>query len=115
MMWIILAGAAVCWAALFLLAILRAAAMADNAMEIAESGEAAVQERADIVAWLIFHAVAIWSSVCRWIVWRRVCSWHRPKPTRMGGNPLGWKTTNGICRECLAREMAMVEAKNGRK
>jgi hypothetical protein len=43
------------------------------------------------------------SDLKRWLLWRRVCSWHQPKPIRLSGNPLCWRTTNGVCIECHKR------------
>ena len=70
--------------------------------------EAAVQERFDPLAFVIFHAIALWSAASFWLRFRRVCAWHEPKPRRMGGNPLARRVTHGMCHECFARVSAEI-------
>lgn len=58
----------------------------------------------NIVGWLIFHAIALWSALSYWARFKRVCAWHEPKQIRMGGNPFARKTTHGMCRECFEKQ-----------
>jgi hypothetical protein len=66
------------------------------------------QERVSPLAWLIFHAVALWSVASYWLRFRRICAWHEPKPRRMGGNPFARCTTHGMCPKCFARISAEI-------
>lgn len=59
-----------------------------------------MQERFNALAWLVFHAIAIWSAICHWLRVKRVCAWHQPNPIWMGGNPFARRVTHGMCREC---------------
>jgi|GEM_PF-5335141 len=72
--------------------------------------ELAAQERSNFIAWLTFHAVALWSAGARWLKFKRVCAWHEPKPRRLGGNPFARRTTYGMCGECFARLSAEINA-----
>ena len=74
----------------------------------APHGETAIQEPFSIVAWLVFHAVALWAAASYWWRFKRICKWHQPAPIRMGGNPWARKVTHGMCLECLAREKAEI-------
>lgn len=60
------------------------------------------------IDWLVFHAIAIWSSASRWLRFKRICAWHLPRPIRMGGNPLARRMTHGVCRECCDRQKAEI-------
>ena len=48
----------------------------------------------------------------RWLLWKRVCAWHQPKPVRMGGNPLAWRRTDGLCADCRARVYNNTKGRN---
>jgi hypothetical protein len=61
------------------------------------------QEHFNPIAWIVFHAVALWSAVSYWLRFKRVCAWHEPRPQRMGGNPFARRTTHGMCPDCFAR------------
>jgi len=64
-------------------------------------------ESADFIstacAWVVFHAVAVYTAASRWLRFKRVCAWHKPQPIWMGGNPLARRVTHGICRDCAAK------------
>jgi hypothetical protein len=60
-------------------------------------------EHFNLIAWLVFYAVAVWSAASHWLRFKRVCAWHEPKPRRIGGNPFARRTTHGMCPECFAR------------
>lgn len=70
--------------------------------------EYASQERANIIGWLVFHAVAVWAAASNWLKFRRVCAWHEPRPRRMGGNPFAFRSTDGLCPDCFARISAEI-------
>jgi hypothetical protein len=72
--------------------------------------ETQIQERSNRLAWLIFHAVAWWSSISYWLRFQRLCAWHEPKPLRLGGNPFARCVTHGICSECFARVSAEINS-----
>lgn len=48
---------------------------------------------------------AIWHPLWRWIGWKRICAWHKPRPQRISGNPWAPHVTHGMCRECFEREL----------
>jgi len=80
-----------------------------NTQHATRSGaELAIQEAPNVSAWIIFHAVAIWSAAGYWLRFRRFCAWHQPKPKRIGGNPFARQVTHGICPECFARVRAEI-------
>jgi hypothetical protein len=70
--------------------------------------ELTAQENPPVLAWLLFHIVAAWSSASYWLRFRRVCAWHQPKPRRMGGNPFARNVTHGLCPQCFARVSAEI-------
>lgn len=72
--------------------------------------ELTAQEPSRLLAWLTFHAVALWSAAAHWLKFKRTCAWHEPKLRRLGGNPLARRTTSGICDECFARLSAEIYA-----
>jgi hypothetical protein len=65
--------------------------------------ELSTAERTNAFGWLTFHAFALWSAVSYWLKFRRICAWHEPKPSRMGGNPFARRATHGMCPDCFAR------------
>jgi hypothetical protein len=65
--------------------------------------ELAQQERSHPITWLIFHAIAFYTTASYWMRFKRVCAWHQPRPRRMGGNPFAPHVTHGLCAECFAR------------
>src|SRR5262249_12234240 len=70
--------------------------------------EFASREPFNLLAWLVFHAVALWSGASFWLRFKRVCAWHEPKPRRMGGNPFARRLTHGLCPDCFARVSAEI-------
>lgn len=65
--------------------------------------ESTMQERFNPVAWLVFHLVALWTTVAHWLRFKRICSWHEPKPCYMGGNPFARRVTHGMCPACAVK------------
>lgn len=74
--------------------------------------EQTLQERSNPFVWLLFHLLALWAAVSYWFRFKRVCSWHKPAPAWMGGNPLGWKVTHGICPACFKRVTGEIVSSN---
>ena len=70
--------------------------------------ELATQDRATPLTYLLFHAVALWTTASYWLRFRRICAWHQPKPRRIGGNPFARRVTHGLCPECFARVSAEI-------
>lgn len=48
-------------------------------------------------------AFAVRASLWRWLKWKRVCAWHKPKKKRVGGSPLAWRATHTICPDCIGK------------
>jgi hypothetical protein len=72
--------------------------------------ESSLQERFTVLAWLVFHLVALWSlpgaalwRAKKWWQFKRICAWHRPAPIRFGGNPFARRSTHGMCPKCAAQ------------
>ena len=64
--------------------------------------ESSIQERSNPVVWIVFHAIALWSSISRWMRFKRVCAWCEPKRW-IGGNPFASNVTHGICERCFKK------------
>ena len=113
---ILLCGSAFMLLLAVLFAALRSASLADDAMGVRET-EQSIQERPGLmgiaVAWLVFHAVALWSSIWRWVRVKRVCSWHKPKQIWIGGNPFARRSTHGVCPECCEKQKAEIMSHAG--
>lgn len=59
-----------------------------------------------LMAVSIIIVAAAWGTCAnawRWIKLRRVCSWCKD---RLGGNPLAWVVSHGICERCRKAQMA---------
>src|SRR4051812_14269773 len=70
--------------------------------------ELTIQEPSGFATAFIFHIVALWSVISYWLRFRRVCSWHKPKQKRRGGNRFARRITHGICPECFASVSAEI-------
>jgi hypothetical protein len=70
---------------------------------LCKDAESSLQERFNLIAWLVFRLVALWASASYWWQFKRVCAWHQPKPCYMGGNPLARRSTHGLCPQCFVR------------
>lgn len=71
--------------------------------KLSADSEEALQERFNPFAWVVFHLVAVYSSIARWLKFKRICSWHEPKPLYMGGNPFARRVTHGMCPDCARK------------